>query len=81
MVPIRMLVGLSLALVKLALGWRWRGGPRTGGSPGNYGQCGVAHSSNIPPNTVSAVSWWIEERQELWMFGGHTLYRKKKQKL
>jgi hypothetical protein len=62
-------------------GWRWRGGSSSGGSAGVYGLCGEDTPRNNPPNTAGALSWWDEEHQQLWMYGGYTQQEEKKVKL
>ncbi|MBA3649333.1 MAG: T9SS type A sorting domain-containing protein [Chitinophagales bacterium] len=51
--------------------WTWVKGPNTTGVySGNYGIKGLADSANLPPPRMESASW-IDENDNLWLFGGY----------
>jgi len=50
--------------------WTWVSGSNAISQPGVYGTKGTPSSSNVPGARFTAVSW-IDERGNLWLFGGN----------
>jgi N-acetylneuraminic acid mutarotase len=49
--------------------WTWISGSNSVGQTGNYGELGVAASTNIPGSRYVAVSW-TDANGNFWLFGG-----------
>jgi len=52
--------------------WTWESGGSTAGASGVYGTLGVAAPNNVPGARFGAVSW-IDENDNLWLFGGTSI--------
>jgi len=51
--------------------WTWGSGANTSGQPGVYGTQGTASPSNVPGARFHSASW-IDNKGNLWLFGGVT---------
>ena len=49
--------------------WTWVSGSSTANGPGIYGTQGVANTANVPGARFGAATW-IDENDDLWLFGG-----------
>ncbi len=49
--------------------WTWMNGSNVCCHPGNYGQLGVAASTNVPGERIGGVGW-TDKSSNLWLFGG-----------
>ena len=50
--------------------WTWISGSTTSDQSGVYGEKGEASTENVPGARYSAVGWFDNTKQELWLFGG-----------
>jgi len=50
--------------------WAWMSGSNSPHQPGIYGIKGVPSTNNVPGARFSAVGWYDDTAEELWVFGG-----------
>ncbi len=50
--------------------WTWMKGPGTTGYPGNFGIMGVPSAVNNPDCRSHGIISWVDNQNNLWMFGG-----------
>ena len=51
--------------------WTWRAGPALSNQPGVYGSLYQASTSFVPPPRSEANCCWIDNNNNLWLFGGY----------
>jgi hypothetical protein len=51
--------------------WTWVKGPNTPNQPGIYGIQGVPDANNNPGSRHETSATWIDDQNNLWMFGGY----------
>lgn len=50
--------------------WTWMKGSNLVSQPGIYGTKGLASASNNPPSRAETNSYWVDDNNNLWLFGG-----------